>query len=328
MHHSLYVSAAAAVLIVATAARADVTISSAPTQDMNCSGGVCAPTGKKAVLNVGDLQILLSSGNVEVTTTGSGVQADNLAVDAALTWSSTSTLALDAHDSIAMSKSIAVAGIGGLTLTTNDGGSNGTLSFGPKGNVTFQNLSSVLTINGTSYTLENSVKSLASAVLANPNGAFALASSYDASQDGTYSNCPIDTTLSGTLQGLGNTISNLAVTAKPQRGLDSCAGLILSVGASGVVESLRLKAIEYKDKRKHDSVDGGLAGENYGSIFGNSVSGSIVGAGAGGLVGVNYGTIVSSSANVHVRTFCCNGGFVASPISTKVGSRRAMRQEM
>src|SRR5580700_9177352 len=74
------------------AAQADVTISSAATENMTCSGGVCAPTATDAVLNVGDLENLLAAGGVTVTTTGSGVQADNLDVNAALSWSSTATL--------------------------------------------------------------------------------------------------------------------------------------------------------------------------------------------------------------------------------------------
>ena len=68
---------------------------------------MCAPTAKNAVLNVSDLETLLASGNVEVTTGGPGVQANNIAIDSALTWSAASTLALDAHVSIAVSQSYA-----------------------------------------------------------------------------------------------------------------------------------------------------------------------------------------------------------------------------
>lgn len=285
-----------------TGASAQVVVSSVATQNMNCSGGVCTPTAKKAVLNVDDLESLLASGNVEVTTTGSGVQADNIKVDAALTWSNTNTLALDAYESIAASHSVSVTGAGGLSLTTEDGGSNGTLSFGPKGNVTFQNLSSPLTINGTAYTLEDSVKTLASAITANPGGTFALASNYDASQDGTYSNCPIGAELEGTLQGLGNTVSNLAVEAERVREGYSGAALIEWVGTTGAVESLRLRGIRYKDRRRRNTVAGGLIGINYGDLYGDSVSGSFISRWvAAGLAGVNYGTIVSSSADVRVR---------------------------
>jgi len=106
---------------------------------------------------------------------------------------------------------VSVTGSGGLTLTTNDGGKRGILSFGPKGNVTFANLSSKLTINGASYKLINTVRGLAKAVAKNPTANFALAKSFDASGDGTYTAAPVQTTLNGSFEGLGNTISNLTI---------------------------------------------------------------------------------------------------------------------
>src|SRR5579862_8704810 len=84
----------------ASPASADVVISTAGTQNMSCSGGVCAPTATDAVLNVTDLENLLASGNVEVTTTGSGVQATDIRVTAAFSWTSASLLTLDAYRSI------------------------------------------------------------------------------------------------------------------------------------------------------------------------------------------------------------------------------------
>jgi hypothetical protein len=158
-------------LLVSSTAQADVTISPAATQDMSCSGGVCAPTAASAVLNVNDLETLLASGNVEVTTTGSGVQANNIVVSDALAWSAASGLTLDASQSVSIDKGIAVQGQGGLTLTTDDGGTSGTLAFGHKGRVTFASLSRNLTINGTAYTLVNTIQSLASAIAENPSGA-------------------------------------------------------------------------------------------------------------------------------------------------------------
>src|SRR5439155_22298305 len=65
------------------AAQAAVTISTGGTQNMSCSGGVCAPTSSDAVLNVTDLESLLAVGNVKVTTTGSGVQATDIVVNGA-----------------------------------------------------------------------------------------------------------------------------------------------------------------------------------------------------------------------------------------------------
>ena len=88
---------AAALALAAPGAHADVVISTAATQNMTCSAGVCAPTAASAVLNVGDLETMLASGGVVVTTTGLGVQADNIMIAAPFTWSSSNALALDAY---------------------------------------------------------------------------------------------------------------------------------------------------------------------------------------------------------------------------------------
>src|SRR5579862_9712667 len=81
------------VIVPFASARADVVISSAPTQNITCAAGVCAPTAANAVLNITDLENLLASGSLTVTTTGSSVQADNVDVKAPLTWSNPNALA-------------------------------------------------------------------------------------------------------------------------------------------------------------------------------------------------------------------------------------------
>src|ERR1700722_1976181 len=121
---------------------ADVTISNASTQNINCGAGVCAPTAAAAVLNVKDLEGFLASGNVEVSTTGTGVQAINIRVAANLSWTGATSLALDAYKSITINKSMNVKGTGGFSAITNDGGTGGEFSFGTDGNLTFANLSS------------------------------------------------------------------------------------------------------------------------------------------------------------------------------------------
>jgi hypothetical protein len=110
-----------------------------------------------------------------------------------------------------MDKLMKVSGAGGLSVITNDGGSGGEFSFGNRGRLNFQNLSSPFTINGIGYTLVGNVATLSSAIAANPSGAFALANGYDASQDGTYAVSPVATMFSGAFNGLGNAISNLTI---------------------------------------------------------------------------------------------------------------------
>jgi hypothetical protein len=288
------------ILAAATAAQADVIISSDATANMSCSAGICTPMAADAVLNVGDLETLLASGSVTVTTTGSGVQANNVDVATALTWSSAATLTLDAYASLSIAKSVSVAGEGGLSLLTNDGGTGGTLSFGDKGNASFANLSSALTINGTPYTLLNSIKALADAVHSNPAGDYAFAAAYDASGDGTYTSSPVPTTLTGTVEGLGNVISNLSISVTDEKAI---IGLFSQASEGAVLNDIRLKDIRV-DARGQEDLAGGVAGESTASLSGDTSSGTIkvgkLGV-AGGLVGnVLSGTITGSHASVRV----------------------------
>ncbi len=104
---AVFLNISADILVLATApAHADVAISSASTQNMTCSAGICAPTSADAVLNNGDLETMLASGNVTIVTTGTGVQADNIDLTAAVDWTSSSTLTLDAYDSITFSATV------------------------------------------------------------------------------------------------------------------------------------------------------------------------------------------------------------------------------
>jgi len=304
----------------ATGAGADVTVSSDPTSNITCSSGVCAPTATNAVLNVGDLETMLATGNVEVTTTGSGVQANNIDIGAKLSWSGANALALEAYDSIAVAAKVSVKGAGGLALTTNDGGSGGTLSFGAKGNVTLRHLSSQLVINGATYTLVNSVQTLASAITANPNGDYALAGSYDASGLTQYS--PANS-LAGTVEGLGNTISNLTV-----RSGGSAGGLVREIEASGGVENLTIASLQLSARTKHTASDfvGGLASFNFGMLFDDRVTGTIAASGVafvGGLVSINYGTIARSFSNAKAQAEthpAAMGGLVSENKGSIAGS--------
>jgi len=55
---------------VASTAEAAVVISAGATNNIACVSNVCTPTKKDAILNVTQLQNLLASGNVQVTTAG------------------------------------------------------------------------------------------------------------------------------------------------------------------------------------------------------------------------------------------------------------------
>jgi hypothetical protein len=308
---------------LAAPAEANVTISSGTTTNMSCSNGVCAPTAKDAVLNITDLKNLLASGNVEVTTTASGVQAADIIVDAEVGWSTSSSLSLEAYRSLTVDKPVSVAGTGGMSFATNDGGSGGLLLFGPKGHVTFANLSSGLSINGTSYALVRTLPALAAAIAANPSGAFALAGNYDASKDGTYSTSPIPTVFTGSFNGLGNSLSKLTI-----RDINNgdYLGLFQEIGSGGSVYSIGLVKISIKAS---ESSIGGLVSVNEGMIANASVTGSIdmtrsnSDFSAAGLVNLNYGgTVVLSHADatITVSGYDSAAGLVGGSTGTIIQS--------
>jgi hypothetical protein len=303
-HLARLLAGTVALVLTATFAQAAVTISSGATANMSCANGTCAPTAKSAVLNVGDLENLLASGNVTVTTAGTGVQAKDIAVKAPINWSDGSVLTLDAYRSVAIDQAISIAGVAGLTMDTNDGGSNGAFSMGRKGSVTFANLSSTLTIDGAAYTLVGDIKTLSSDIASNPSGAFALANSFDASKDGTYTSCPIAVEFTGLFEGLGNQISNLSIAGATVIDNNPHEGLFAWIGVQGTLRDVRLVNANIGEPDRL-TLGGALAGESSGIIAGSFATGIVSAAklsSSGGLVGFidSSGTVSNSWAAVAV----------------------------
>ncbi len=233
-----------------------------------------------------------NSGDTTVKTTNG-----DLYVTAAQAWATSGTLTFDSADSLYVLQSIQIGPGADLSLITNDG------SFGPvpggTGNLVFEGgnaffpdaPASGLTINGQAYTLVTNVTTLASDVAAAPSGFYALALSYDAGADGIYVQAVVPTTLTGTFEGLGNTISNLTIDAG-----SGSAGLFATVGSTGFVRDVGL--LDVNISGGGGAFDGALAGVNYGNIFGSFASGSVstgFGTRTGGLVGFNSGGAISQS---------------------------------
>lgn len=287
-----------------------VTIAKQKTQNMTLSNGVYSATADGAVLNFQDLQNALAAGNVEVTT-GNGAAGDemgDLHVNAGFTWTSKHALTLDAYHSIFVNAAAVDAGKGALTLTNNDGGTGGDFYYTAQGGISIWNLNNVLTINGQRYLLDSSIQSLAGDILAKPAGFFALASSYDASKDGTYSASPITTEFTGTFEGLGNTISNLTINGT------TIGGLFLQAG--GTLRDLHLEKAAITAQSGQSWV-GALIGIGSGLIDGVTVSGKVTSASeypVGGLMGGGNGTLLNCSSTAIVRSLSSNlaGGLVGS----------------
>jgi hypothetical protein len=321
----LILCAVAALLCSATAAWPSVEISTAPTSNMVCSSGVCAPSAETAVLNANDLATMLATADVKVVT-GSG--AVTITVAASFSWTSASRLTLDAAQNVSFAAPVTVAGPGGLSIVYNDGGANGDLTFVPGAKADFWDSGSSLTINGDSYLLVGSVATLAADVEHTSSGHYALAADYDASADTSW---PIPV-FTGTFEGLGHQISNMTLS-------DASSGLkkrsypnfgLFAVAYDAFIRDLSLVHVvfeQYSPKHSyygalagsfsgdinHVSADvdfameggscsaGGLVGDNRSGIENSFTTGSINGCrGVGGLAVVNYGTITNSSSSVAV----------------------------
>jgi hypothetical protein len=294
---------AAAAAAAMSPARAALTISNNPTKNVTCSGGVCTATKSRAVLNAVDLATMLASSDVVVLP---GHKAQDIDVTVALDWASTHRLTLDSFGAIDFERPVTVNGTGAVTLTTNDGGSGGALSFGAKGKLTFRDTGSSLIINGAAYVLAADIATLAADIEAQPAGNFALASDYDASADGTYIFTPIDD-VSGNFEGLGNTISHFKLIETHT----SNENTALFFSVSGSLSDLRLSKAKIKGTGRGSTA--GLVGDCFGTISNVEVDATVEGSFAfavGGICGDLSGTMTGSHSSGSVtgeRTFQHSG---------------------
>ncbi|HEX3666048.1 MAG TPA: hypothetical protein VHU23_12555 [Rhizomicrobium sp.] len=274
--------AVAAVLIagVAFPAHADLSVARRATKNVSCSGGSCVATARNAVMNVADLQNLLASQSAVSLDAG---PAKNIAINTALTWTSSATLSLTANGSLIVNKPVTVAGKAGVTIQSNG------LSFGHKASLSFWDLGSSLTINRHAYALVSDIKSLATAINGGGSaGFYALSNDYDAAADGTYNESPIIGNFAGTFEGLGHTIVHF-----------SMLGSGFFEWNSGVIENFSL----LRASAEVGGNSGILVGKNDGLIDHARVTGTMLLQGAvvaGGLVGVNEQRIANSHANIRI----------------------------
>ena len=300
-----------------------VTVSSSTDNNNSCTSGTCSPSGTSSNLNVTTLEDALSTADVVVTTGGSGSpgsEAGDITVLSPVTWSA-NTLTLDAYHSIGIDATLSATGTAGLTLTTNDGGTGGVLSFSG-GNVTFASTSEALTINGVVYTLLGSMADV-QAINSGLSGNYALENSLDAT--GVSSWNPIGTDgagnvtnsgngFTGTFEGLGNKISNLTIsdgTITTYVGLFGySSGTIRDIGlVGGTVTGLDytgalvgestgaiISSYSTEDVSGRNGTGGLVGFSDNGSITESYATGAVSGAGSvGGLLGVNFTGPVSLS---------------------------------
>lgn len=297
----------AALTLVATGAHAALQISSQPTANVSCTGGVCTATAQDAVLNVTDLASMLAGGNVTVASASS---AADIEVDAALSFASANGLTLDAFHSITVNQPVEITGTrAALTITTNDGGSEGDFRFLGKGRVRMWDTKDKLVINGASYVLVKNLKQL----MRKEAGAavnVALAQSSDLGKQ-AFAAPPL-ATVDGTLEGLGNSFGHFTinVTSGP-------AGFIGALNPTGTVRDLILTSASVTTSAAGQDA-GALVAANQGTIINCFAGGAVTATGTeeqsfiGGLVGMSSGSIQNSGADVTAssQSFDIVGGLV------------------
>jgi len=178
-------------------------------------------------------------------------------IDAPVSWSSASTLTLEAYHSIYVNAPVTISGAGAnagkLVMTTNAVTTDGDLFFGG-GAVQFTGsgvggLAGHVSLNGTGFTLETGVANLIGAINANPAGNYALATSVTASGtlngggiaapghfvglSGTFVGPPF----TGTLEGLGNTITGLSINDNTGAGNGGSSQIFVGLASSATSAS-------------------------------------------------------------------------------------------
>ncbi len=221
-------------------------------------------------------------------------------------------------------RAIEATDAGGLSLTYGHGGR---MIF-EGGHVTFDKLSSALSIKGNVYTLVSTLSQLGTDAGNNSVGFYALANGINAKSLGTLTSSPVvdEIAFGGIIEGLGNTISNLTIKDSDEQDV----GLVAN-NASGIVRDINLSNISITDNTTlGDSNIGGLVGYNGGTVFGSSVSGKINGAtesSTGGLVGINWGAVEYSFSTAAVSTpgggSGASVGVVLCWLRTRLSSPRA-----
>jgi filamentous hemagglutinin family protein len=286
------------------------------------SGGDMTGATLSANLANGSVTILSSNG----ATAGSG----DIFVNDAVGWSSGSLLTLTAVGGIAVNAPISITGGGQLALNYS---TNLSLARGASIDYGTTNNGGKLSINGTPYTLLYNMTDVANVNTTGLGGAYALATNLNAAGN-AYQTPVIGSSLhligngatgtpsvfSGTLEGLGHSISNLTIDSTGYSQTVNGQSQYVTVLATGLIGTLTGAV------RDLNLVGGHVYGNgNVGSIAGNAQTGGIISQSSasisvignsknvGGLVGRLSGASITdsfASGNVQVTGGGSIGGLV------------------
>lgn len=291
-----------ALLTAGSAAQAAFTVSDNPTQNVHCGAKACTATARVANLNAAELAGRLENGNLKLI---AGQDAQDIRFVDGVSFTSGSLLNVMAYRSIIVGAPLTVMGPGAIVLNTGGTDTGGVLQFAGKGRISFSDSSSKLTIDAKPYRLAFDIATLASNVAAEPHGFHALANDYDASADGIYASAPVATNLTGTFDGLGNTIRLLRVKSTVP---GAKIGLFSDAGA---IRNLHLERVAMSGG-PNASV-GGIAASCHVSVSYSTVSGRISGAAnssVGGICGMETGGFITRSHATAAVTGRGTGGFI------------------
>ena len=230
----------------------------------------------------------LGRNNVAISSTDGNGADGHLYIEQAVNWSANTALTLTAANDVRIDAPIAATGASaGLNLNFGSGGDY-RIDMSKGASVTLSGANATLAMNGQAYTLIHSMSDLeriddAGGVAA---GRYALAGNLDASGK-TYDNTVVSK-LSGTLAGLGHTISNLTIRQPESNPWTIASGLVGTAQIGSAIRDIGLIGVNVDAYGRV----GGLVGENIGgSISHTYVTGTVRGVNnVGGLVGYNGGS--------------------------------------
>lgn len=264
--------------------------------------------GAGASISGAQLGAQLGNNNVVIASTNGHGADGHVNVNQGVNWSANTALTLTATNNILINAPITATGLGaGLNLNFGGDYSIGTAQ---GASVTLSGTNASLAMNGQAYTLIHSMSDLeaidgASGIAA---GRYALAGNLDASGK-TYSNTVVST-LSGTLAGLGHTISNLTILEPIHNDdMQTPTGLVGTAQIGSVIRDIGLLDVNVSGYGRV----GGLVGENIGGSISHAyVTGTVQGfTNVGGLVGYN-----GSKFDVPTGEFFTGDGIISDSYST------------
>ncbi len=206
------------------------------------TGGAFAAASTSASINASDVQTALAAGDVILA-------ADTVTVNAPLNWSANTVLTVGngTASTIAINATLTA---GGNTAGVRLAGASYALSTKTGVRIALTGSAPTLSIGGTNYTL---VKSLTDLANVSASGTFALAQPLSYTSSITTS--PINLTFAGTFDGLGNTVSNMSLTASSNGNY----GLFKELGGA-TVRNLGVTNVKMTSTGAIDHRMGALAG--------------------------------------------------------------------